>query len=243
MVKDSSMSMPPDPFLEKLCRFIRGDLAPREFEAWICAEPLAEQRLGPELYLDTVSADFRSPDTVERLRGDLRKYARSNIPCDCRCIELPDLAVLPMGAEGANVLGTIQEIKRRGQPYWWLSVQRCRACNQWWLVAQEERHNDVFCLRRLDASQGVAVVEQGRWPSEFDNYETLLRIGRDAGYHATFIDPLGSSSIPWTIEELARARPGIRVSEIGQLLGLDIMVVRALAERVASTTGVAIEFD
>jgi hypothetical protein len=65
---------------------------------------------------------------------------------------------------------------RRGEPIWWLSVDRCSECGQWWLVASEERINDVFLLRRLTDSVGKAAVGQDKWPIEFDRFSTLLRL-------------------------------------------------------------------
>ena len=66
------------------------------------------------------------------------------------CVQLSDVAVVGMGDESKKVFLTLNEIRWRGNPYWWLSVYQCRACQQSWLVAQEERHNDVFCLYRPD---------------------------------------------------------------------------------------------
>jgi hypothetical protein len=45
------------------------------------------------------------------------------------------------------------------------------------------------------------------------------------------------------IEDLARARPNIRVSELARLLNLDAGVAHALAARVARDRGVQIDFD
>jgi hypothetical protein len=145
--------------------------------------------------------------------------------------------------EHEDVFGSISEIKKRGEPYWWLWLGRCRACNQAWLVAQEERQNDLFCMLRLSRVQSVAITDENRWPTDFDTYEALLGMGLKAGFHVRFVDPLGSSSLPWTIEDLARDRPGIRVSEIARLLRLDQALAFQLAERVVRQAGVSITFD
>ena len=79
---------------------------------------------------------------------------RSNVDDSCVCIQLPDLSVVLMGA-GAQyavyekVSETLEVVKSRGEPYEWISAQRCRQCSQWWLVGTELGHIDVLCLRRL----------------------------------------------------------------------------------------------
>lgn len=195
------------------------------------------------MYLAAISTDYRSAEAVDLLRDELRTFARAASPFACRCIELPDVAIVNMGEEGDVVLHTIDEIKWRREPYWWLSVRRCRACDQWWLVAQEERHNDVFCLRRLDPEQGTSIVDDDVWPSDFDTYEALLEIGVKAGCSVRFVDPLGSSSLSSTVEDLARTRPGIRVSEIARLLNLGTDLAATLAKRVVREKRLSIEID
>jgi len=43
-------------------------------------------------------------------------------------------------------------------PFWWLVLYGCRSCGQGWLVAQEERHNDIFCMRRLDEAYPASSI-------------------------------------------------------------------------------------
>ena len=172
-------------------------------------------------------------------------------PASCLCARAPDLAVIGMGsslhAEAGDlsdaVLETFEIVKERGKPYWWASLQRCSVCGQRWLVAEEPRQNDVFCLRKLDIQQSIAIENDDQWPSDFDNYEQLLELGSRAGHSVRFVDPLEAGSLNWTVEDLARARPGIRVTEIARLLNLEPQIASMLAKRVATATGVAIEFD
>jgi hypothetical protein len=236
------MSTPTDRFYRHIWCFVRGDVEPRDFESWICENHSAEQYLGADLYLETISDDFRSADVVDRLRDRLRDHARAAWPQDCRCIELSDLAVVDMGKH-EGVFRSICEVKRRGQPQWWLWLGHCIACNQGWLVAQEERQNVIFCMRKLAEPEARAVVDENRWPSDFDTYEALLEIGLSAGRSVTFVDPLESSSLSATIEDLALNRPGIRVSEIARLLDIDHDLARTLAQRVVAQTGVSIRVD
>ncbi|OAI54788.1 hypothetical protein AYO44_14250 [Planctomycetaceae bacterium SCGC AG-212-F19] len=67
----------------------------------------------------------------------------------CECGRLDDPAVIDMG-QHEEVFRTLEKVCTRGTPWWWLYASTCRACGQTWLVAQEERQNDVFILRRLD---------------------------------------------------------------------------------------------
>jgi hypothetical protein len=109
-------------------------------------------------------------------------------------------------------------------------------------VAQEERQNDVFILKRLDQTAATDLSTADVWPRDFDRYETLLEIGRVAGKKVSFVDPFDSSLVA-TIEDLARDRPYIAVSEIARLLNLDLRLATALARAVVRTTGVIIKFD
>lgn len=236
------MSSERDTFYESLWRFLRADLGPRELERWLCSSDAAEDNLGPALHLEAISTDFRSADAVDQLREALRAHARAAWPRDCRCIELADKAVVDMG-DHEEAFRSIEETKKRGAPYWWLWAGRCRQCGQAWLVAQEERQNDIFCMRRLDASEHATIVGEDRWPPDFDTYEALLGLGAATGRAARFVDPLGSSSLEATIEELARNRPGIRVTEVARLLALDHGLARTLAERVIAKTGASILID
>lgn len=236
------MSIPTDCFYRRIWCFVRGDVEPRDFESWICENHSAQQYLGADLYLETISADFRSADVVDRLRDRLRDQARSAWPQDCRCIELSDLAVVDMGKH-EEIFLSIREVKWRGQPQWWLWLGDCTACNQGWLVAQEERQNDIFCMRKLVESEARAVIDENRWPSDFDTYEALLGIGLNAGRSVRFVNPLESSSLSSTIEDLAHNRPGICVSEIACLLNIHNDLARTLAQRVVAQAGVSIRID
>src|SRR4051794_18251053 len=106
----------------------------------------------------------------------------------CQCATLNDLAVIDMG-DHDGVFQTLIKLRERGEPWWWLYASRCNVCGQVWLVAQEERQNDVFILKRLDETATTGLLAADRWPSDFDRYETLLEIGRAAGRKVSFVDP------------------------------------------------------
>lgn len=127
-------------------------------------------------------------------------------------------------------LDHFERVRHRGQPYWWL-------------MAQEERHNDVFLLRRLTGEQMRRVVEEDDWPPDFDRYETLLRLGREAGHRVVFVDPVGDSSLAWSMRDLALERPGIQVSELAALLNLGTKTATTIAREAVIKHGVEIVFD
>lgn len=150
----------------------------------------------------------------------------------CECDHLDDLAVIPMGRHD-DVFRTLQLSLRRGLPQWWLSAFTCSACGQTWLVGQEERHNDVFILLRLDEAVAGRLLGEGVWPPDFDRFERLLEIGRAAGHAVRFLNVLDSPLLH-TVADLAQERPGIRVSELASLLNLEPAVAAELARQVVS---------
>jgi hypothetical protein len=232
-----------DPTIASIWRFVRGDMPTSDFEQWIYSDPAAETVLGKDLYFEVVSTDFSSKDAVFCIKRTLKRFAIATSSSSCMCIQLSDIAVVDMGDESKEVFLTLKEIKRRGNPYWWLSVYKCRACQQSWLVAQEERYNDVFCLYRLDTVTMEDVLNKNRWPTVFDRYESLLRIGLEAGKSVRFADPLNSSSLRWTISDLAKDRPGIGISEIAELLNLDIDLAEELARKAVQEDHIRVSFD
>ena len=159
----------------------------------------------------------------------------------CECGRLENLAVVPMGHH-EDVFRTLDQVRKRGTPWWWLYLSACRACGQKWLVAQEERHNDLFIMRRLDEVATERLLQNNDWPPDFDRYETLLEIGRAAGHSVRFFD-VADSPLLHTVTDLARERPGIGVSELASLLNLDPAVADDLARDVVNMSGVSITFD
>jgi hypothetical protein len=226
---------------EHIWEFIRGDLPTADFERLAYNDASLEDDLGPAPYLEVIGTDFRSGDAVWRLKERLKRFLRERDPRRCGCIELRDLAVVDMGEESDRVLRTFGPVATRGDPYWWLSLQRCAECGQRWLVGEESRQNDVYCLRRLDAAAAERIAADGVWPPDFDRYEALLVAGKAAGKSVRFADPVGDSSLGWTMEDLARARPGIELSVLAELLNLDLETARAIAETVVAEKGVEID--
>ncbi|HEY3376888.1 MAG TPA: hypothetical protein VGL77_05275 [Armatimonadota bacterium] len=159
----------------------------------------------------------------------------------CACHELGDMAVLDIGDESQEVFHHLNQMRQRGIPQWWLSAYRCCVCRQWWLVAQEERQNDIFCLRRLTRKEIDRLLDYNDWPSDYDTYEELLRIGTEAGKSVQFIDPLHSSLVR-TLADIAREHPMITIPEIAYLLHIDSTLATQIARFAVEVDGVVIDF-
>ena len=144
--------------------------------------------------------------------------------------------------EHEEVFATLERVRDRGEACWWLYASVCRACKATWVVAQEERVNDIFILRRLDPSATEALLRNDVWPPGFDRYEALIELGQKYGHRAQFLDP-ENSSLPWTMADLARERPGIAVSDLARLLNLTPDVAAKLARKVVAHDAVDITFD
>ena len=226
--------------LEILWRFIRGDMPVPLFEKWAYQNTSIEGVLGADLYFELISTPFSSPDAVEGITRLLQEFAERVDSSQCRCVRVAQVAVIDMWDEG--VFRTFELERERGEPYWWLSMYRCNVCGQAWLVAQEERQNDVFCLRRLVVEERDRLLQKNGWPNDFDQYESLLTLGAAAGHSVRFVDPL-CSSLCWTVLDLAKERPGIRVTELAALLNLDLQLAEQLAQQAVKTSAAQINFD
>jgi len=89
-----------------------------------------------------------------------------------------------------ELLDTLQQVKHRGQPYWWLSADKCCQCGQWWLVAQES-YRDVLSLRRLSPEIADRLVKDDLWPSDFDKYRLCCSLASKRGDLSCYKDPVG----------------------------------------------------
>jgi hypothetical protein len=143
-----------------------------------------------------------------------------------------------MGQHNA-VFDVLGNEMRHGNPRWWLSALCCEACGQWWLVAADERINDVFLMRRLTDVELDAIQTQNAWPRDFLKFAEVLRLGRDRGYRWTFADP-ESSALVYTVADLAREDDGIQVSQVASLLQIDMRHAQRLAELAEAQAAVRI---
>jgi hypothetical protein len=232
-----------DPRIEKIWQFVRGDLKTNDFEQWIYSDQGLEELLGKALYLEIISVNYSDKNALFKTKKRLSEYARQATRLRCKCVELADTDIVNIGEESDLFFKYVETTQKRGEPYWWLSVDKCRECGQWWLVGSEERQNDLYCLRRLDEQTADQIVSNNIWPNYFDKYETLLRLGYEAGISVRFVDPIGDSSLKWTIADLAKERPGIAISDIAKLLNIDKTIAAELARKAVKDDNIHITFD
>ena len=166
-------------------------------------------------------------------------------PKSCECDQWENLCVIEMTKNTCDyIFDIMEELKKRGGPYWWLYLSKCKICNEYWLIAQEERIIDSFCLNRLNLKQANDIIENDIWPNIFDKYENLLKIGVENNIRWHFLDPLNDSPLGYTIEELAIERPFIKISELSKLLNINTEIVLLLSNRVIeNNASVKITFD
>lgn len=227
----------------KVWEFIRGDITIQEFEDLAYNNDSIIKYFTKELYLEIISNDFKNKDSIYKLKEKLKSFQIENHPTNCKCIELSNLAVVDMGEESDLVFNTFQKIVDRGEPYWWIYLCVCKKCNQHWLIAQEERHNDIFCLFRLDIDAAEQIINNGNWPTIFDRYENLLNIGKDSGKSVRFFEPENSLSLHATMEDIAKENPGIKLSYLAELLNIDIETALIIGKTLVKNNGVNIKLD
>ncbi|HEV8052603.1 MAG TPA: hypothetical protein VGP47_08910 [Parachlamydiaceae bacterium] len=151
-----------------------------------------------------------------------------------------------MGSERSeNVFQTLEDIPWESTR-WWLSIVRCKICSQQWLLANETRINDVSFLKRLTEKESEKIRFLELVPKDFNDYEFLLKLGRERGLSVRFCDPcdpIESPSLFWTVVDLAKARPGIHLTELKELLSLDLDLAQFLALKAIGEECVTISFD
>ncbi len=225
----------------EIWKFIRGDLTTSEFEQVIYYNDNIKSLFDEDLYLKIISNDFRNKDSTYLLKQEIKNYLKNKYPRNCKCIERNNLSIIGMGSEDDDIYFNYEKIKDRGNPYWWLFISKCKYCNEYWLIAQEERHNDDYCLFRLDLEKINDIINNDKWPNVFDKYEDLLKYELNSGSKVRFLDPFNSSLI-FTIEDLAKENPGISVFEISKLLNLEIDLAIEISKEVVNKTNVNISF-
>jgi hypothetical protein len=88
------------------------------------------------------------------------------ISMGCECEQWDNLCIIEMTAETCDYMSNILElIKKRGMSYWWLYLSKCKRCKEYWLIGQDHRINDIYCLYRLNLKQANDIIEKNNWPS------------------------------------------------------------------------------
>jgi hypothetical protein len=221
--------------LEHFWAFVRGDLEPLAFERWFLGEQGMEDALGEELHWDLTCSDYRDGSEVRRLRQLLKDLIHADAGCECRLLR--DRDVIPMGGDGRDerFFATVDRIADHGGRQWWLYLSQCKACEQYWLVAQDERIYDDFFILRLNLDEALAIIANGQWPATFQTYEEVLSTGLALSQPCRFFDPLPGSLI-WTVEDLMEENPGITEARIAELLGIEPGHVAALRKAANSSS-------
>lgn len=143
-------------------------------------------------------------------------------PVTCECGRYADLANIPMGFDGDHerFLATVEEVVSHGGDAWWLWLGQCSACQQNWMIAQDDRIFDEFLITRLRDGQAQSITQSGDWPSDFVTYEAVLRELSKRCHFPVWFD-LNDSPLALTITELRRANPKLSLEEAATLVGLD----------------------
>lgn len=211
--------------LQLLWQFISEDLSTSEFERWLYSNDNLENILGKDFYLEVIATDFRCIKyQIPSLKKKLKEFLLQKFPIDCECITRRNLDIADLGSAEAKWLHTLEEIKKYGKSRRWLSLDFCKKCSQHWLVAAEERQNDIYCYKRLTKLEAENVIQRNEWPSYFESLEKLILMGNINGSFVIHTDPL-NSSLTCTIKELKEARPSITIKEIASLLNINKKLV------------------
>ena len=157
--------------------FVRGDMEAADFERWLYANSSLEGELGAQFYLDVISADYANKLAAGDVKASLEDYAEENTDRRCECLTLGDFYRIFTNEEWEKVFKTFEKRAERGEPFWWISAHQCTACGQGWLVACDPDEYE-FLLKRLRPEEIEEIIEDHRWPGDFDNFDILRRPDR-----------------------------------------------------------------
>jgi hypothetical protein len=77
--------------IDNIWRFVRGDMLTSDFENWVYSNPTLESLFGEILYLEIISVNFTSKDTVFRLKKTLKEFTVSSTNPSCMCLQLSNI--------------------------------------------------------------------------------------------------------------------------------------------------------
>ena len=222
-----------DADLETLWKFVRGDLPASEFEKWLYASSDFEKDAGNEFYLEIISTNFNAKPEVYVLKQRLNTFMRRKFPLDCECMALSNDAVTDMGSkQEERIWETLELVKKYGESRWWLGLCQCNKCEQYWLMAQESRQNDIHCFKRLKKIEIEKIIQDNVWPKSFETLEELFAIGRDKKCSVRFVEKFSPALIS-SVKDLQEARHDITISEIASLLNIDEIHVAQICDKIA----------
>ena len=163
-------------FKNILWEFARGDFSASEFEKFIYENDSLKKNIDDNLYLQLLEANYNDKNIVEDLKKSIINFLLEKTPPQCKCILTKNLDRVQFGTQFTeDLFSTFKEIKKRGENYWWLSLYKCEHCNNHWLAAQDESHDDFF-LMRLNENIIKEIIRDSLWPSIFNDYEGLQKV-------------------------------------------------------------------
>lgn len=227
---------------DKCWYFIRGDTSDKEFEKWIYETPTLETFFSEDFYMTLISTNYSLSGPVFVLKEELQKAISRLALRNCYCHTLPNLADVDMG-EHSHIFKSFEKKANYGDPLWWLRLEQCTVCENYWMIGSEERINDVFIMKRLPEHKATQIITEDLWPDDFKQFASLLRIGKERGHSVRFSNPI-SRALVVTVIDLAIAQPGIKIKEISDLLQVSTLQVKALvSEAVKMPKGKFIKID
>lgn len=208
-----------------LWKFARNHLDIATFEQWLYHHETLETELGKTFYLDLISADYRDKNAVIALKNHLEKWLEIHFPLLCEC-SLADFFMCDQGSEEwQNFLQSMNSLADYGPERWWLSLQQCSICMEYWLCASDTRISDIDFLKKIEKKTAENILKNKEWPACFRTLESLLSLALREGKSVRFVD-WHSLSLMGTIADLKIERPGISDEELASLLQIDIQRVR-----------------
>ena len=210
--------------------FIRGDVELQEFEKWFYSQQNLEEIFGKEFYLDFILAKVNSLSEIHNAKKKLVEKMDELFPRYCECLLLSDDNVTHMGSElDEKVFATLDKIKSYGQSKWWLDYFKCKICNQPWLVAEDQRINDVNYLKRITTSDEEGIINNNAWPPYFQTYAELFKIAKKYNIKVRWLDH--ASSLEWAVEDMIAENKHITVKEIAYLLDIKIKLAKKIYKK------------
>ena len=87
------------------------------------------------------------------------------------------------------------------------------------MIAQDERIHDNFLLKRVNATVMERIVQASDWPNDFVRFEQVLRLERESGKVASFLNPRDPALV-YTVADLRRERPDISIEDVAFVLAI-----------------------
>ena len=138
---------------------------------------------------------------------------------------------------------TVSKVRNRGKNFWWVSLFKCSICNKNWLLGQESRINDIYCIKKISEKEYFEITQQNKWPNDFDLYSSLLFLGKKFNYLFKYFDPLNSKELYYTIIDIANAQPNIELLKLYIYFNEDFDIIKEISKRAIENEKVNINLD